>query len=49
MEEQHDIVQAIESRLSVADKMEENITQSLQQAEALRQSILKKAFEGRLV
>ena len=49
IEEQHKIVQAIESRLSVADKMEESITQSLQQAEALRQSILKKAFEGRLV
>jgi len=49
IKEQHDIVQAIEGRLSVADKMEESITQSLQQAEALRQSILKKAFEGRLV
>lgn len=47
--EQHDIVQAIENRLSVADKMEESIEQSLHQAEALRQSILKKAFEGRLV
>ncbi|MBL0147111.1 MAG: restriction endonuclease subunit S [Chitinophagaceae bacterium] len=46
---QNKIVQEIESRLSVADKMEESITQSLQQAEALRQSILKKAFEGRLV
>lgn len=49
IEEQHNIVQAIESRLSVADKMEESITQSLQQAEALRQSILKKAFEGKLI
>lgn len=49
LEEQNQIVQEIESRLSVADKMEESITQSLQQAEALRQSILKKAFEGRLV
>ncbi len=49
IEEQHNIVQEIESRLSVADKMEESITQSLQQAEALRQSILKKAFEGKLV
>ncbi len=48
-EEQDKIVQEIESRLSVADKMEESITQSLQQAEALRQSTLKKAFEGRLV
>jgi type I restriction enzyme, S subunit len=47
--EQKNVVQSIESRLSVADKMEESITQSLQQAEALRQSILKKAFEGRLV
>ena len=48
IKEQNRIVQEIESRLSVADKMEESITQSLQQAEALRQSILKKAFEGRL-
>ncbi len=46
--EQQQIVQEIESRLSVCDKMEETITTSLQQAEALRQSILKKAFEGKL-
>ncbi|TDE05822.1 restriction endonuclease subunit S [Flavobacterium sandaracinum] len=49
LEEQHRIVEEIESRLSVADKMEESINQSLLQAEALRQSILKKAFEGKLV
>jgi type I restriction enzyme S subunit len=49
LKEQYKIVQEIESRLSVADKLEESITQSLQQAEALRQSILKKAFEGKLV
>lgn len=49
IEEQNKIVQEIESRLSLADKMEESITQSLQQAEALRQSILKKAFEGKLL
>lgn len=49
IEEQNKIVQEIESRLSVANKMEESISQSLQQAEALRQSILKKAFEGRLI
>jgi type I restriction enzyme S subunit len=48
-EEQNKIVQEIESRLSVADKMEESINQSLKHAEALRQSILKKAFEGKLV
>ena len=49
IEEQNLIVQEIESRLSVADKMEESIMQSLQQAEALRQSILKKAFSGQLL
>ena len=49
IEEQIKIVQEIESRLSVCDKMEETITASLQQAEALRQSILKRAFEGKLV
>jgi type I restriction enzyme S subunit len=47
--EQHRIVSEIETRLSVCDKLEESITQSLVQAEALRQSILKKAFEGKLV
>lgn len=49
LEEQHRIVEEIESRLSVADKLEETITASLQQSETLRQSILKKAFEGGLV
>jgi type I restriction enzyme S subunit len=47
--EQEAIVFDIESRLSVCDKIEESISASLQQAEALRQSILKKAFEGKLV
>jgi type I restriction enzyme S subunit len=49
LEEQHAVVAEIESRLSVCDKIEESIEQSLKQAEALRQSILKKAFEGKLV
>lgn len=49
IEEQNKIIQEIESRLSVADKMQESINQSIQQAEALRQSILKKAFEGTLI
>ncbi|WP_174761985.1 restriction endonuclease subunit S, partial [Adhaeribacter aerolatus] len=49
IKEQIQIVQEIESRLSVCDKVEETITQSLQHAETLRQSILKKAFEGKLV
>jgi len=42
------IVNEIESRFSVCDKMEETINNSLEQAEALRQSILKQAFEGKL-
>jgi type I restriction enzyme S subunit len=49
LSEQTNIIQEIESRLSICDKIEESIEQGLQQAEALRQSILKKAFEGKLV
>jgi len=49
LEEQHAIVAEIESRLSVCDKIEESIEQSLGESESLRQSILKKAFEGKLV
>jgi len=47
--EQKQVVQEIESRLSVCDRVEENITKSLEKAKALRQSILKKAFEGTLL
>lgn len=47
-EEQHVIVEAIESRLSVCDSIEQTVDTALQQAEAMRQSILKVAFEGRL-
>jgi type I restriction enzyme S subunit len=49
LNEQNQVVEEIERRLSVADKMEESIQQSLLQAESLRQSILKKAFEGGLM
>ena len=47
--EQHQIVAEIESRISVADQLEKVVEQSLKQAERLRQSILKSAFEGKLV
>ena len=47
--EQHRIVAEIERRLSVADEIEKTIDHSLKQAERLRQSILKRAFEGKLV
>ncbi len=49
IKEQHQIVQEIESRLSVCDKVEESITESLEKAKALRQSVLKKAFGGTLL
>lgn len=49
LKEQQLIVSELESKLTVCDKIEETISQSLQQAETLRQSILKKAFEGKLV
>jgi type I restriction enzyme S subunit len=48
-EEQHQILEEIESRLSVCEQVEKTIEANLQKAEALRQSILKKAFEGKLV
>ena len=48
VKEQERIVAKIESQLSVCDGIERTIEESLQQAEAMRQSILKKAFEGRL-
>jgi type I restriction enzyme S subunit len=50
------IVSEIESRFSVADKpalpvgrLEQTIDENLEKANSLRQSILKRAFEGRLV
>ena len=49
VEEQHQIVQEIETRLSVCDKLAASIEEGLEKAEALQQSILKKAFEGRLL
>ena len=42
------IVGNIEARLSVCDSIEKTVDAALQQAEAMRQSILKQAFEGRL-
>jgi len=47
--EQQAIVQEIETRLSICDKVEQDIEDNLVIAEALRQSILKKAFEGELL
>lgn len=46
LNKQREIVQEIESRLSVCDSIEQTVDTALSQAEAMRQSILKKAFEG---
>jgi type I restriction enzyme S subunit len=48
-EEQKVIIEKLESCLSEVDQLDQTITTALQQAEALRQSILKKAFSGQLV
>jgi type I restriction enzyme S subunit len=47
--QQTQIVEEIEKRFSEADNLEKVIDESLAKSETLRQSILKKAFEGRLV
>ena len=47
-EEAEAVLDVIESRLSVCDSIEQTVDIALQQAEAMRQSILKKAFEGEL-
>lgn len=46
LNKQREIVQEVESRLSVCDSIEQTVDTALSQAEAMRQSILKKAFEG---
>lgn len=47
--EQKQIVQEIESRLSVCDEVEKSVTLAIERSRNLRQSILKKAFEGKLL
>ena len=47
--EQSEIVRILEGRLESADALQAEIDANLARAEALRQSILKKAFSGKLV
>jgi type I restriction enzyme S subunit len=47
--EQQEVVEEIERRLSVADEMEKTVERSLKQSDRLKHSILKRAFEGKLV
>ena len=46
--QQDKIVSEIETRLSLCDDFEKTVDQALQQSAAMRQSILKQAFEGGL-
>lgn len=48
IKEQKHIINEIEAHRSVCQNIESTVNTTLQQAEALRQSILKKAFEGEL-
>lgn len=46
--EQKRLLELIEMRLSVCDNIEKTVDAALAQADAMRQSILKQAFEGKL-
>ena len=48
LDTQQQVVNEIKSRISQADSIFSTVNEALQQAEAMRQSILKKAFEGEL-
>ena len=47
--EQHRIVAEVERRLSVVAELEATVAANLARAGRLRQAVLKRAFEGRLV
>lgn len=49
IKEQKEVISEIEARMTICDNIEKTVDTALQQAEAMRQSILKKAFEGSLV
>ncbi|MCH8569295.1 MAG: restriction endonuclease subunit S [Balneolales bacterium] len=49
LSEQNAIVEQLESQYSIIDNLEKTIESGLKKSEALRQSILKKAFQGKLV
>lgn len=48
LQEQEKLVKQISDRLSVCDSIEKTVDAALAQADAMRQSILKQAFEGTL-
>ena len=47
--EQEKVIDVVDDRLSVIDQLEKTVDEALQTSEALRQSLLKKAFSGQLV
>lgn len=49
LSQQQKIVDQIENKFEVAKQMEEALSVSLKEAELLKQSILKQAFEGKLI
>lgn len=48
LERQELILQKIQEKMSLCDSIEKTVDTALQQAEAMQQSILKQAFEGKL-
>jgi type I restriction enzyme S subunit len=48
-DEQHFITEKVEYYLSIVEELEKVVNKNIKKAEKLRQSILKKAFEGKLV
>jgi len=49
LKEQNEIVKIVEEKLSVVEKLEKIVDENIKKSENLKQSILKKAFEWRLV
>jgi len=49
LKEQERVIEEIETRLSICDNILANIEEGLKKSEALRQSILKQAFNGKLL
>jgi type I restriction enzyme S subunit len=47
--EQSQIVAEVERRLSVIDKLEAAVQANLTRADRLRQSVLRQAFDGKLI
>ncbi len=47
--EQREIVKLLEEKLSIIDQLEDDVEQETKKSEALRQSMLRKAFSGQLV